>query len=82
MTRQQFEALLTRRDEIQRSHERACAVLEEEPHPFNHKKCVRLYDELAAVQKQIDDELEAERAAEERAIAQADAETALELPEK
>ncbi len=64
MTSVQFDALLARRDELQRKHERACAVLEEEPHPMNHRKCVRLYDELAALQQQIDDELAAERAAE------------------
>jgi len=63
MTKEAFSALLVRRDELQADHERACAVLEENPHPFNHKKCVRLYDELAAVQQRIDDEIAAERAA-------------------
>lgn len=65
MTREAFEALLTRRDELQRQHERACAILEEAPRDhYQFKRCCRLYDELAAVQKQIDDELAAERAQE------------------
>lgn len=61
MTREDFDILLHRRDELMRKHQRACAILEEEPHPLNHQRCVRLFDELAAVQKQIDDELAAEQ---------------------
>lgn len=64
MNRTDFDALLARRDELQRRHELACEILSEEPHPMNHRKCVKLYDELAAVQRQIDDELAAERAQE------------------
>lgn len=64
MTLDEFETLLKRRDEKQREHESACAVLAEEPHPMNHRRCVRLYDELAALQEQIDDELASERASE------------------
>jgi hypothetical protein len=68
MTPDAFEALLTRRDELQRQHELACAVLEEEGcgkyATRNYQKVARLYDELTAVQKQIDDELAAERAKE------------------
>jgi hypothetical protein len=62
MTSEAFEVLLVRRDELARKHERACAMLEEEPHPLNHRKCVRLYDELEAVQKQIDAAIAEERA--------------------
>jgi hypothetical protein len=61
VNRDDFEALLTRRDELQRKHQRACAILEEEPHPLNHQKCTRLYDELAKLQQQIDDELATEQ---------------------
>lgn len=62
MTSEAFDILLVRRDEIARKHERACAVLEEEPHPLNHRKCVRLYDELAALQAEIDAAIAEERA--------------------
>ncbi len=63
MTREQFDALLVRRDELQDKHAHACAVLEEEPRShYQYRRCVRLYDELADVQRQIDDELAAERA--------------------
>lgn len=82
MKHQQFDALLTRRAELVRKHELACAVLAEEPHPLNYQKVARLYDEAHAVQEQIDAEIEAERVAEERLIAEADAESSLELPEK
>ena len=64
MNREAFDALLARRDDLQRQHELACAVLGEEPCPGNLKRCARVYDELAAVQKQIDDELAAARAKE------------------
>lgn len=64
MTLDAFETLLKLRDEKRREHERACAVLEEEGHPLNHKRCVRLYDELVALQEQIDDELAREAASE------------------
>jgi hypothetical protein len=67
MTKQQFDALLTRRDELQAAHERACLILEEEGSRYaqpNRKKCARLYDELAQVQTEIDAEIAAERAAE------------------
>jgi hypothetical protein len=62
MTLDEFETLLKRRDEKQREHDRACAILEEEPHPFNHKRCVKLYDEVQALQSQIDEELAREAA--------------------
>jgi hypothetical protein len=62
MTLDEFETLLKRRDEKQREHDRACEILAEEPHPFNHKRCVRLYDEIAALQEQIDQELAREAA--------------------
>jgi len=62
MTSEAFEVLLVRRDELARKHERACALLEEDPHPLNHRKCVRLYDELEAVQQQIDAAIAEERA--------------------
>lgn len=67
MTSADFDALLARRDELQRRHEIACAVLEQEGSRhahINHPKCVRLYDELVKVQARIDAELEAERASE------------------
>jgi hypothetical protein len=62
MTLDEFETLLKRRDEKQREHDRACAILEEEPHPINHKRCTKLYDEIAALQEQIDAELAREAA--------------------
>lgn len=62
MNLDEFETLIKRRDEKRREHESACAVLEEEPHPINHKRCVRLYDEIAALQEQIDAELAREAA--------------------
>lgn len=65
MTLDDFNALLARRDELQRAHDRACLILEEEgahcAHA-NHRKCIRLYDELAAVQTKIDDALAQEDA--------------------
>lgn len=67
MTRDEFTRLLARRDELQRDHELACAILEEQGPSqahYNYRECVRRYDRLAAVQQQIDDALEAERAAE------------------
>ncbi len=64
MNRDDFDALLARRDDLQRRHEQACQINEEEPCPGNLRRCGRLYDQLAAVQEQIDAELEAERAAE------------------
>jgi hypothetical protein len=66
MNSQDFDALLARRDELQRKHDTACAILEEEGPRFAHinlRKCGRIYDELAAVQARIDDEIAAERAA-------------------
>lgn len=62
MTSERFDALLKQRDEKQREHELACAVLEEEPSPWQHKKCSRLYDELADLQQQIDAAIAEERA--------------------
>lgn len=62
MTLDEFETLLKRRDEKRSEHESACAVLEEDGHPSNHRRCVRLYDELQALQAQIDDELAREAA--------------------
>lgn len=65
MNQVDFDALLARRDDLQRQHERACQILEEEPRShYQYRRCTRLYDELAALQKQIDDEIAAERAAE------------------
>lgn len=67
MTREAFDALLARRDELTADHERACAILEEEGSRFayaNRKECARRYDALAKVQAQIDAELEVERALE------------------
>lgn len=67
MTREAFDALLVRRDELQSAHESACAILEEEGSRYAHlnrRNCARAYEELAKVQRQIDDELAAERAAE------------------
>lgn len=67
MTREQFEALLARRDAIQREHETACAILEEEGADgaaHNYRRCARLYEQLARVQEQIDAEVDAERRAE------------------
>lgn len=64
MTREEFDALLERRDEKQREHTLACEILEEEGPRLahhNHRRCVRLYDELAQLQAQIDAELEAEQ---------------------
>lgn len=61
MTGEQFDILLQRRDEKEREHRLACAILEEEPHPLNHRRCVRLYDELAKLQDQIDEELATEQ---------------------
>jgi hypothetical protein len=70
MTTEEFDALLARRDDLQRQHRLACEVLEEEPCPGNHRRCSRLYDELATVQKQIDDEIAAERAAKNEGMHQ------------
>lgn len=69
LTREEFDALLARRDELQKKHETACLILEEDgahcAHA-NYRKCVRLYDELAAVQQKIDDAIAAETAEENR----------------
>jgi hypothetical protein len=67
MTRDAFEALLTRRDELTREHTTACEILEEEgpEHAHhNYREAARLYDEVRAVQEQIDAALAEERAAE------------------
>ena len=75
MTREQFDALLERRDELQAAHERACAILAEEGTRYareNHRECARCYAALEAVQEQIDAEIAAERADEERAGAASD----------
>jgi len=69
MNREQFTSLLARRDALQREHETACAILEEEgpSHAHhNYRECVRRYDRLAAAEAQIETALEAERAAEAR----------------
>lgn len=70
MTREQFDALLTRRDELQAAHERACEILAEDDTRYareNHRECARRYAALEAVQEQIDAEIAAERAEEQRA---------------
>jgi hypothetical protein len=75
MTREQFDALLERRDELQAAHERACEILAEEDTRYareNHRECARRYDALLAVQEQIDAEIAAERAEEQRAGAASD----------
>lgn len=67
MTREQFDALLKRRDELEREHTLACEILEEEGPSqahYNHRRCVRLYDQIATLQAQIDDAIAAEDAAE------------------
>lgn len=69
MTIEQFEALLVRRDELENEHTTACAILSEEGADRNgilYQRCLRLHAEITEVQEQIDAELEAERAAEER----------------
>lgn len=58
-------ALTARRDELQAEHGAAVVRLETEGLDRaydNRRECTRLYDELAAVQKRIDDELARERA--------------------
>lgn len=68
MTREAFDVLLTRRDELQSDHERACAILEEEGPRYAHinrRECARAYEELAKAQALIDAELAAERAEQE-----------------
>lgn len=70
MTREQFDALLVRREELESEHATACAILEEEgpdPNGVLYGRCRALYTELAHVQEEIDAELEAERAAESAA---------------
>lgn len=67
MTRDAFEALLVRRDELVREHTTACEILEEEGPTqayHNHRKCAQLYDQVHAIQEQIDAEIAAERAAD------------------
>ncbi len=58
------DALVRRRDELQAEHEAAVIKLETEgldrAH-VNRPECNRLYDELAAVQREIDAMLERER---------------------
>lgn len=79
MTAADFAALLRRRDKLQGEHETACAILEEEgpdQAQFNYRRCVKLYDALAAVQEQIDAALEAERVADERSDMANEARTA------
>lgn len=62
----EMEALLARRADIERQHATAVAKLEAERHHDgsrvrrNRRACAKLYDELATVQKSID-ELVAER---------------------
>jgi hypothetical protein len=63
MTPEDFDALLARREELRADHERACAILVEEGSTHeNLRECARRYNELTAVQAQIDAQLEAERA--------------------
>lgn len=67
MTTEDFDALIARRDELQLQHARACSILEEEGPRHaqpNHRRCIKAYDELVAVQARIDAELEAERASD------------------
>lgn len=62
-----FDALLARHSELQRQHELACECLAEEPGRYRYQRCVRLYDEMTALQEQIDASIEAERAREAQA---------------
>lgn len=53
----ELDALVRRRDEVQAEHEAAVIKLETEGPDralANRRECNRLYDDLAAVQKQID----------------------------
>lgn len=68
VTREAFDALLARRDDLERQHTTACAILEEEGPQYaawNHRKCAKLHDQLTKVQAEIDAAIAAERAAEE-----------------
>lgn len=59
-----LDALLRRRDELDSEHGAAVVKLENEGPDrahVNRPVCNRLYDELAAVQKEIDARLERER---------------------
>jgi hypothetical protein len=63
--RLELDALIVQRNELDKRHAVAVAVLEKEgpEHaPLNRRKCAALYDERAGVQKRIDDLLAAERA--------------------
>jgi hypothetical protein len=65
MTRAEFEILVARRDDVQRQHARACETLERQGPPHaqaNHRHCARLYGELEAAQKKIDEAIAARRA--------------------
>jgi hypothetical protein len=65
MTREQFDILVARRDDVQRQHARACETLERQGPPFahaNHRQCARLYGELEAAQREVDAALAARRA--------------------
>jgi hypothetical protein len=67
MKRDAFDALLKRREELESKHRAACERLEEEGPEYaawNYRTCARLYDQIQALQEQIDDEIAAERAAE------------------
>jgi hypothetical protein len=59
-----LRALLALRDDVERRHAAAVALLEEQGPDFafaNRPKCAALYDELAAVQTRIDEWLDEER---------------------
>lgn len=72
MSPEDFERLLERRDDIEREHTTACAILEEEgpdPGGVQYDRCARLHAEMTLVEEQIDAALEAERVDLERAEA-------------
>ncbi len=63
-SRSELDGLIVQRDEVSARHALAVALLEEQgpDHAIdNRRKCARLYDELVAVQRRIDDYLSAER---------------------
>ena len=69
MTVDEFEALLRRRDALEREHRSACLILDEEGAGRgreNYDRCAELHAELTEVEEQIEAALAAERAAEER----------------
>lgn len=60
LTRDEFRALIARRDELSLRHERAVLLLEEQGPDgahVNRRKCAKLYDELEAIQRRIDSSL-------------------------